>query len=623
MSLLNMLSGRAPGKRAPDRDEDIILSIWRKINEGACWGQFPDPTIVFTQLNAARAQIGYSCDGETGKLILKDGVTLRVSTSSMSDSIDDLFILIMHEIGHLLAPGAEHGPDFVDALFARGVTTKEVPGVGAVVTQQHAYFNGGTLRRLCDEWKAENRNGIAQRAATPAARQPAAAAVPTVSRAPVASPSRSETQAPGAACSGPSCSGARAYNGGPVGAPPAHAPSVTATTVPAHLGNVFIYADCSGSMAGVGEEVLRQALSSLWPIKGARVFTFTDESPVQEIGHPQEIDAQSTGTSFASPLKHAEANKPDWVLLFSDGAPSDEDDTWRVWERTTFPISTHFCMPAEFADHYAEEIKYMHALCRGGGACTIGITPDAAISGVKNAMSGGKSVVPVVHRMPDLSAQTTSVARQAAGAAIMAGRVVDIGNRVSQAEHDIHEVGQRLKIALAGNDVVSGIHEQAGEVFKAQDERDAQDAANRANASAQLDTGLQKFGAAVLGQTQAAFSGQIGADNSRIVDRGQLVTPTHIKSVPMGFGHPPLVNKAGAVLSGQPQSAGMLPPPAGVPAGSSQTGARNGGLLAPPMAAPRAPAMAALPAPSERPISAASAGETRTGRQLSPVRRNR
>lgn len=583
------------GKSSPRewRMEDALLSIFRKINNETCSGQFPDPEIVIGGLDEAQATILYS--HTDGRIVESEPFILTFADKDAALDVDHLFILVTHELGHVLHPGKGHGPDFVDALFARGLTTREVPGVGGCVTQDHTIIPGRAVARMRDEWVAENgaRLAAAQARLGGAPSSAPRASIPRVDR----------SSPPGAR---PSTAVAPSLSRGSYGGPPAHAPQITRDNVPTRLKNVFVYVDCSASMYGAGEALMQRAIRSLWPIEGAHVFMFSDDTHgIHEVYTPSDISSLTAGTYFESIFLHAEQHNPDMVLIFSDGRPSDEDLAWAVWRRTNFPISTHACVPEEHAGHFADSIQYLHDLCRGGGQCTIGFTPEAISTGVQSAMSGGKTNIPAVHRMPDLAAQTQSVARQAAGAAVMAGRVVDLGNRISRAEHDIHEVGQRLKIAIAGNDVVSGIHEQAGQVFKAQDERDAQDTANRAAASAQLDSGLQRFGANVLDQTQAAFAGQVDHDNARALDRGPLVSMAQIPGVNMEFGRQPIVNKAGAMLSSQPQAAGLLPPPPGL--GRSA-----------PRPAQSAPA---LPRPSEQPIAAPQMAEPRRGRVLTPVKR--
>lgn len=595
MAFFGLFSGQS-SPRPSGRPEDMILSIFQKINHGSCSGQFPEPRVFIGDTGDAQGTIQYSWEPDTMKICPDSTDTpliLSIHDKDIGQGVDHLFILVAHEVSHLLNPGKGHGPDFVNSLKARGVTTREVAAVGADVTQEHEIIPGMAMARLRDEWLAETNNG--QDFAQGGQRLLAAplTAIPRVDR----------TSGQGAR---PSPGAAPSLSRNAISGPPAHAPQITSANVPRQLKNVHVYVDCSASMYGAGETLLQNAIRALWPIDGARIFTFTStDQGIHEVSVPSDISSKSQGTEFEGLMLHAERHNPDMVLIFSDGNPSDEDKTWEIWRRTTFPISTHACMPAEHANHYSYSIQLLRDLCRGGGQCTIGSTPEAITTGVTCAMSGGKTNIPAVHRMPDLTAQTKSVARQAAGAAIISGRVIDLGNRISQVEHDVHEAGQRLKILIAGNDVVSGIHEQAGEVFQAQDERDAQDAAARAAASTQLDTGLQRFGENVLGQTQASFAGQIDYDNARAADRGQLVSVTQISGPRMEFGRQPIVNKAGAVLSSQPQSAGLLPPPPGL--GRS---------------APRpAQAVPALMPPSERPIGAAPAMEPRRGRVLAPVKR--
>ena len=608
--MLSFLRGKRKSAAYPDGSvEGILLSVYRKLNADAFWGQFPDPVIIMQDLPGCRAMIEYYPDpNRPGKIVtegVSDPITLYAGLDILDSGVDSLFITLTHELCHPLCPGKDHGPDFVDACYARGMSTKEVPGVNAVVTQHHEIIPGRVLERLRDEWLAENAGGLSNSVS----RQKAPglpAHIPSVAaqrgRAPASAPSV-YVPPPGA-----------------IHAAPSHAPRIGPDNLPS-LGNVFIYADCSASMYGHGENSLKNALSKIWPIKGARLFLFNDGAEnIREASSPFAIKSGDEGTSFGPILEHASTHKPDHILIFSDGSSADIDETWRVWKSTGFPISTHYCLSTAHLQggHGRDaDIKFMHDLCRGGGRATAGDDPDAIATGVISAMSGGKSVIPAQHKLPDVSGQLKNHAAAAAGAATMAGRVVQLGDRVAAQEAATAENAMRIDAALAAEQVIAGIYAQAGQVFAGQDARDAADAQNRANHAAQVTAGLQQFGQKVLTQTKAGFEGIVSRNNEAI-DRGTLPVLTQITAVPMGDmrqGPAAIENKAAAILSGVPLPAGgFLPPPQ---RSGEAPGQYSPAFPAQTRSAPRA----ALPAPSEAPMPFSATTAPRSGKTI--VRRKR
>ena len=173
-------------------------------------------------------------------------------------------------------------------------------------------------------------------------------------------------------------------------------PRITEATLPESGNSVAIYADCTGSMRFADSfPNMVEAINAVWPIANARLFGYSDDAcDIYEVNSPYQLECTEKGTCFAPMLRHAEHINADMTLIFSDGIPSDEDEMWRVWHDTSFPIATHLCLPLHWLDENQASVDVMRALCRGGGKFTCGDTVAELNMGVVQAMA--KEPIPYV-----------------------------------------------------------------------------------------------------------------------------------------------------------------------------------------------------------------------------------
>jgi hypothetical protein len=341
---------------------------------------------------------------------------------------------------------------------------------------------------------------------------------------------------------------------------------------------------------------MQAALRSLWPIDGARLFGYSGGwTSIFEVNHPDKLyrPMNSSVTEFERILNDANKHAPDMVFIFSDGLPMDEYRMWNVWNKTTFPISTHLCLPETWIPQNQGAADVMQKLCRGGGQYTYGDTYEALQSGVAQAMA--KTVVPYVataRRLPDVSQQVLTGVEAAKNHAAVNERVVELGDDVSEAKADISELQARQIIADAFHQTVSGIDARTVEAIGVQRARDCTDKAAQQAFKADLSGGLLRLSAGILNAIG------VGIDNRMARSEAARQAPQNGAEAPliehqgMDMG---MLNRVGAIAAARAVKDAALPPPereaVALPARS------NGRAIQTP------PAQAALAPPSQQALA--------------------
>jgi hypothetical protein len=538
-------------------------------------------------------QIESKYDKNTMALIPGEPIILNVNSSEM-EGIDDekLFKVITHEMCHALNPGDGHGPRFVASLRARGIDTLEAAGVGAMVTQTHSIIPGQVAERLLREWRKENPGGVVRRQA-PSGRNtlPAVAVVPDRRGGAPAAHATRVTR-------------------------PHDAPTIGAADAQKKYNRVNVYCDFSLSMAGEGIKNLIDALKSVWPIPNATLYIYASgvlgvRDPDDALAHRNDASI-GFGTHFAPIMEHAEnCGDVDMVFIYSDGVPSDKDATRSVWDRTRFPISTHYCVSvgaADAATAYAtgifngpEGAQYLKGLCRGGGTFTMGDKAHEMADGV----AGATGIVSVDRRPVDPRDQMQTAVKRAEGKHGVNQRLVDLGGRQSQTEADVDALNQRVKAYGALEKVFANIDALAVETFAAQDAQDDRDRESRRLNSDRIDAGIANIGGRVLEAIRDGHAGQLNAIASRVESARDGSAAPSIGQVRLGR----VEQKVGAYIGASNSGQAQIAPPVGAGADRAPSSAR----IAPPQS------MAALPPPPQTavPVDPSS----RISRVLTPVRR--
>ena len=108
-------------------------------------------------------------------------------------------------------------------------------------------------------------------------------------------------------------------------------------------------------------------------------------------------------------------------------------------------------------------------------------------------------------RLPDLSQQIASGMEQARNRAAVNNRVVELGEEIADAQHDIGELQQRQIINDTFGQMFANIDGMAAEAFNVQREQSAADKANRAAAGTALKEGLFRLAGCILGAVKGQY----------------------------------------------------------------------------------------------------------------------
>jgi hypothetical protein len=596
-------------------DPDEILSKWNAVNVGAFGGKLPTPQIVIRNTpetgkttrvgNKTVTEIKLPCGEVQVPTVSINGGPYQLDPDEpvilyMEDRLGDgpeeaIWTTLLHEAGHVQALGDGHGEVWRKTVEDRGITTDTGLAHDGTVAQlsEHQIIPGGTLDRIRQEWLR------GARVAAPSAQQrPARSAPAAPSTGRFVAPRMPARQAQTGRQWPASPASARAPSGGRFSpAAPAHASRVTPGAIPKSAKTVFIYADCSGSMYGDGVANMVTALNGIWPIQGAQLFAYSDD--VRPASSPNDLVEVSWdmggGTSFEAIMLHAERHNPDMVLIFSDGQPNDEASTWTVWDRTSFPIGTHYCVNSAFA--HAGSVQYMIDLCRGGGEATIGDEPIDIQEGVKRAMTNSGSP----RQLPDLRPRIQTGIARIKGKIGVGKRIVELGNEVEDAKFN-NAVGRAINAIDGTFDhlaaEVDGLFGQAFDQQRAQSRANAQ---HWADAAQKLDDGLGKLSGQILGAAKGEIEGTLIAEQQRIAAIAAKPRPDAVRVVAPSI-NPNLLSRGAAVRAANANGARALPAP------SNQRA-----LPAPAAVGTDAPINAVGGQPAQRDRAPATAGRFRRG----------
>jgi hypothetical protein len=362
----------------------------------------------------------------------------------------------------------------------------------------------------------------------------------------------------------------------------ANAPKITKSAIPKHARRIFIYADCSASMTGESFNAMVRALKTLWPIEGAELFGYSDG--MYAAGSPDGLYEMHLGTCFEQLLLHAERFSPDMALIYSDGLPCDGSQTWDVWRRTDFPISTHLCMVESIIECFPEAVQFMRDLCRGGGQFTYGEDVKDIEYGVNAAMGDETNTRRrAPRRLPDLTPQIRTGVERAKNKAEINKRIVELGDELADAQHDISELQGRAAVSGTFEDIFAQVDGMAVEAFEHQREQSKVDKANRAAAGASLRDGLAKLGASILGAVKGGYEQTLISGAKQRQGAAEKAAAVQIGRVRL---NPAVLTKASALLAASPaKEQAALPAPSTL---RTLNGVRSdaAGLLPAPMAQP-------------------------------------
>jgi hypothetical protein len=352
------------------------------------------------------------------------------------------------------------------------------------------------------------------------------------------------------------------------------APQGNQPDIPKQAKRIFIYADCSISMCGARFANMKAALNNIWPANGAELFGYSDDNTLYAVGSPDCLPEPGGATVFEQIFLHAELHNPDLVLIYSDGQPSDESQTWAVWHRTSFPIATHF-ISASSGSVDDPAAQYMQSLCRGGGQFTCGDSVQSIQKGATQAMSNNSNGRFAPRQLKDLTQQIKTGVGAAQNQALVNNRILDLGSQVADAQHDLHTLQGGMAILNTFADIQAQINGQAVQAITHQQGQEAVDRQHRQSAGATLLSGLAALSAKVLGATKAGceqtlLNGAQRSASSVDISGGAPVGQVNLNQ--------DLLNKLSAVMASVTPNSG-LPSPTAAPASHQ---------LAAPMAAPAA-----------------------------------
>lgn len=564
-------------------NKDELLSVYNLINARMCGGSLPPATIVLSDKATKKVTITPTRGGhfehtsqQNGDIKLdmvsRDGGRTYILNPNKPLPItfyphlaegpeEVIWCTMWHEMCHALESINEpedHGPNWTRRAESGGMTVstgKNAAGEDAQVGGGHKIIPGGALDLVRQEWRRGGR-------ATSPTQQPSVAS-PSAGRF-AGVPSRATPQ-PIAAPRGLSPSTAPRTPGRfspvPPTVAPSNAPRVTAAAIPEKAKRVFVYCDCSGSMYGGGSEVMASALAGLWPIKGAQLFAYADI--VRQINSPDDLRRDNLGsldvgggTSFEAIMLHAEQHSPDMVLIFSDGQPCDERETWDVWDRTDFPISTHYCVNIGYTSD-KEAVQYMIDLCRGGGEATIGDEPIDIQEGVKRAMTNSRNP----RQLPDLTPRIKTGIARIQGKLGIGKRIVELGDEVEDAKFN-NAVGQAINAIDGTFDHLAGeLDGLFGQAFDGQREQSKVNAQHWEDAADKLNDGLGKLSTKLLGAAKGEIEGTLVAGQQRIAATRARPDAVRVGGVQI---NPNLLARSAAVRAANNNGARALPAPSNI-----------------------------------------------------------
>jgi hypothetical protein len=321
----------------------------------------------------------------------------------------------------------------------------------------------------------------------------------------------------------------------------ADVPKITKSDIPKQARRIFIYADCSASMTGESFNAMVKALNNLWPIADAELFGYSDG--MYAVGAPSHLYEMHLGTCFEQLLLHSEQFDPDMALIYSDGLPSDESQTWEVWRRTDLPISTHLCMSPGIISSFPGAVQFMRDLCRGGGTFTCGEEVQDFEDGVSAAMGDETNARRCVspRRLPDLTPQIRTGVERAKNKAEINKWVIELG--------DVSVLQSRAAIAGTFEDIFAQVDGMAVEAIDHQREQSQIDKAHRAAAGVSLRDGLVKLGASVLGAVKAGYEQTVLTGAKQRAVAKDTSAAVQIGKVRLD---PSVLTRASAILAAEP-----------------------------------------------------------------------
>lgn len=148
---------------------------------------------------------------------------------------------------------------------------------------------------------------------------------------------------------------------------------------------VVILADVSASMAEVVGaqrkiEILRDALSRVWPQSSARLIAFS--SIPQFLASPAEIPEPSGSTALHFAIQAAQAFRPGQTIVISDGQPDDEQASLDAADNLTGQIDVIYCGP----EGNTQAIAFLMRLARRTGGQYHATTPQNLIEPVRRLL---------------------------------------------------------------------------------------------------------------------------------------------------------------------------------------------------------------------------------------------
>ena len=563
-------------------DKDEMLSVYNLINARMCGGALPPAIIVLsnkktknvtqtvtrsglttstlthTQQRNADIELELVSGGAGRKVLNPDKpVVITYYPHMATEPEETLWCTTWHEMCHALAADedADHGPRWTRHATSGGMTVNtgmNDAGEACQVGEGHQIIPGGPLDMVRQEWLSAlvaDASVPHQRAAPARSHAEAGAGRFVAARQPA-------QQAPVVRQSSVSAATARTPIGGRFSpAAPAHASRVTPGAIPKSAKTVFIYADCSGSMIGDGISNMVTALGGIWPVEGAELFAYSDDvrpanSPHDLVEVSQDMGA---GTSFEAIMLHAEHYNPDMVLIFSDGQPCDEVRTWAVWDRTDFPIGTHYCVNSDFA--HGASVQYMIELCRGGGEATIGDDPIDIQEGVKRAMTNHPRQP---RQLPDLRPRINTGIARLRGKLGIGKRIVELGDENQENAYNA-AVGQAINAIDGTFDHLAGeLDGLFGQAFDGQREQAKVNAQHWGEAAENLNNGLAQLSTKLLGAAKGEIEGTLVAGQQRIA--ATKARPDAVRVAAPSI-NPNLLARSAAVRAANTNGALALPAP--------------------------------------------------------------
>jgi hypothetical protein len=341
----------------------------------------------------------------------------------------------------------------------------------------------------------------------------------------------------------------------------AEATKITRADIPKHARRIAIFADCSSSMTDGCESFynMQTALNNLWPIAGAELYGYSAGwFSTHRVNSPDDLRPSSRSTAFAPILRKAARINADMTFIFSDGIPADAGAMWRVWNSTSFPIATHLCLPESWVSSNQECAQLMRALCRGGGQLTCGDSIPQLQNGVSQAMADDDYNRRCgARRLPDYTDQLQTGVERARNKANVNKRIIELGNELSDVQHDVGELQGRATIAGSLEKVFANLDGMAVEAFDVQRSRSAADKAAWAEQHEGLAHGLLALGARILGRVKGEYEETLRGDPARDA-RSERAAAVQIGRVSLNKD---VLHRSAAISTARSPRAAALPAP--------------------------------------------------------------